>query len=695
MTELSWRDAVFSLKTFAAAMLAVFIAFKVPLPQPTWAMLTVYVVSQPLAGMVVSKSIFRVVGTVVGAAMSLVLVDLFADTREVFLLALALWIGCCTYVAVYLRDAPAAYGAMLSGYTTAIIGVPAALAPLTAFDLAWARCLEITLGIGCATLVSQIVFPRTVGDVLQATIDNAWSDARQWTIDVLRGQADAASGLTDRRKLVGDIVRLETLRAHAVFDTPAIRAAEMAVRHLQARLMMLMSVLVGVHDRLSILSGERPETVAALRPLLDRVAMRVMPALSTMGGVEADNDAALEQEALDREIMGRLPAFTALQQDRDQLLLYSILLRLDDVRTLCREVQQIRDRILAGAATMAPAVPPFARYRDPMLAAAGALVSTMAVLTAAVFWIVTGWPDGAQAVIFAGVIGSILASLDDPATAATGFLKMTVYAIGVAALYVFVVIPRIDGFTTLMAVLLPFCLPVGMIIALPRLGPLVLPLALNTAALLSLGNDRPFPDLASYLNMSLGLIVGIVAGVLMFRLLRPLGVAWTVRRLIADMMMDLAQITTSSGSVPRFSFESRMYDRISALFTRLNPAEPDDLAAMRGSLAALRIGLNILALTAVRPRLAADPATAVRSVLAALRRKFEAPGWDDGAASPLPIITDAIAKLLAAGPAPGVTEALVALGAIQTSLSQHPDFFALPSARDVASSETVAPLVTA
>ena len=109
---------------------------------------------------------------------------------------------------------------MLSGYTAAIIGVPAALAPLTAFDLAWARCLEITLGIGCATLASQIVFPRTVGNVLQATIDAAWSDARQWTVDVLREQADAANGLTDRRKLVADIVRLETLRAHAVFDTP-------------------------------------------------------------------------------------------------------------------------------------------------------------------------------------------------------------------------------------------------------------------------------------------------------------------------------------------------------------------------------------------------------------------------------------------------------------------------------------------
>src|SRR3954447_15520607 len=187
MGQLGWRDAAFSLKTFAAAMLAVYIAFRLDLPQPSWSMLTVYVVSQPLAGMVLSKSVFRVLGTVIGATMALVLVELFAHAGELFLLMLALWIGACTYVAVYLRDVPAAYAAMLSGYTAAIVGLPAALAPETAFDQAWARCLEITLGIGCATLVSRIVLPRTVGPVLEATLEAVLGAAAQWTDDVLRG----------------------------------------------------------------------------------------------------------------------------------------------------------------------------------------------------------------------------------------------------------------------------------------------------------------------------------------------------------------------------------------------------------------------------------------------------------------------------------------------------------------------------
>ncbi|MFO1047914.1 MAG: FUSC family protein [Geminicoccaceae bacterium] len=658
MLQLGWRDAVFSLKTFAAAMLALWIALAIPLPQPTWSMLTVYVVSQPLAGMVLSKSMFRAVGTVVGSAMSLLLVDQLADAPRLFLLALAVWIGACTWLAVYLRDIPAAYGAMLSGYTAAIIGVPAALAPLTAFDSAWARCLEILLGIGCATLMSQIVLPRRVGDVLRATLDAAMAAGRQWTVDVLRGQGEAAHGLADRRKLLADIVLLDSLLAHAVYDTPAIRAAAGAVRHLQARLMMLLSVLVGIHDRLALLHERRADLATGLQPLLDREADLV-----------ARGEELPPPEGEDADL-------AAVQRDRDLLLVHTIRLRLGETRDLIDDLRQRHARLFRGTVEDGE-IPAFTRYRDPMLAAVGGLISTMAVLAASAFWIATGWPNGSQAVIFAGVICTILASLDDPAAAATSFLKMTVYATVVAALYVFLVFPRIDGFAALVVVLMPFYLPLGMFVALPRIGTTLLPLALNTTALLGLTNERSsVPDFASFLNGALGLLAGVAAGVLMFRLLRPLGVGWTVRRLTADMLADLAQLARSAPAVPRFRFESRMYDRINALFTRLDPADAGQLATMRGSLAALRVGLNTLALRRLLPALAPELRAAATGVLATLG------GWFGAArtrgASPLAELDAAMDRLLAAGPAPGVPDALVALSGIRSSLSQHPAFFALP-----------------
>ena len=46
----SWRDWLFSVKAFTAAMLALFVAMGLGLPRPYWAMATVYVVSNPLTG---------------------------------------------------------------------------------------------------------------------------------------------------------------------------------------------------------------------------------------------------------------------------------------------------------------------------------------------------------------------------------------------------------------------------------------------------------------------------------------------------------------------------------------------------------------------------------------------------------------------------------------------------------------------
>src|SRR6267143_4170895 len=59
---------VFALKTFAAAMLALIIAVWLDLPRPYWAMTTVYITSQPLAGATSSKAFYRVLGTLIGAS---------------------------------------------------------------------------------------------------------------------------------------------------------------------------------------------------------------------------------------------------------------------------------------------------------------------------------------------------------------------------------------------------------------------------------------------------------------------------------------------------------------------------------------------------------------------------------------------------------------------------------------------------
>jgi len=66
------------------------VAFTFNLDQPYWALLTVFIVSQPLqSGQVLAKNLYRIIGTVIGAGVALLFVALFAQERVLFLGALA------------------------------------------------------------------------------------------------------------------------------------------------------------------------------------------------------------------------------------------------------------------------------------------------------------------------------------------------------------------------------------------------------------------------------------------------------------------------------------------------------------------------------------------------------------------------------------------------------------------------------
>src|SRR5271170_1606885 len=80
----------FALRNWLASMLALYIAFALQLESPVWAWLTVWIVAQPTPGMLLSKSVYRVIGTICGSIIGIILIALFAQTPELFVLALAL-----------------------------------------------------------------------------------------------------------------------------------------------------------------------------------------------------------------------------------------------------------------------------------------------------------------------------------------------------------------------------------------------------------------------------------------------------------------------------------------------------------------------------------------------------------------------------------------------------------------------------
>ena len=128
MTQTSsfWIDMpplVFALKTFAAAMLAFSIALWLDMPRPYWAMASVYITSNQLTGATYSKAVYRILGTLIGAAGTIVLVPNLVNAPELLSLAIALWVGICLYLSL-IDGTPRSYVFMLAGYTVALLGFP-------------------------------------------------------------------------------------------------------------------------------------------------------------------------------------------------------------------------------------------------------------------------------------------------------------------------------------------------------------------------------------------------------------------------------------------------------------------------------------------------------------------------------------------------------------------------------------------
>ena len=184
------RTPIFGLKVFGAAMAALYIGLRLGLERPFWAMLTAFIVAQPLTGMALSKGAYRMAGTLVGACWAVFNLVAFAGAPELQALGFAVWLGLCVYLASIDRTARA-YAFVLAGYTACLVGLPSVDTPGAIFDVALARVEEITLGTLCMTLIDAIVLPQAAGPVLLQRLDGWLADTGRWARDVLAGTSIA------------------------------------------------------------------------------------------------------------------------------------------------------------------------------------------------------------------------------------------------------------------------------------------------------------------------------------------------------------------------------------------------------------------------------------------------------------------------------------------------------------------------
>ncbi len=667
----SRAEWLFSVKCFTAAMLAMYIASRAGLPRPFWAMMTTYVVANPLTGATRSKALFRFLGTLVGCTATVAIVPALANAPELLSLALCLWLGLCLFLSLLDRT-PRSYVFMLAGYTAALIGFPSVGAPTLLFDTAMARVQEIGLGILTASVVHSIVLPVGMGATLTAMLDRALGDARQWLGDLLR---PAAAGdertparrqalAVDRRRLALDITQLRILSTHIPFDTSHVRWTAGAIRGMQDRIAALTPTLSAVEDRLAAMeqadgalapdvvallarasdwlqrgaaAAELPALRQALQALADRSAPE--PAADTPPHDAADIDGGTGDEEAEPAAPAPYPAWS-------RALRIDLAARLDDLLAGWRACTALRRDVEAGLAGDAPPRRRTASlgrqvlHRDVGMAALSSFAAMVAVGLCCFFWIATGWPSGSVAAMMAGIFCSFFATMDDPVPAIHGFLVATLWSVPIAALYVLVALPLIHDFGMLVLVCAPVFLVLGCYAGRPATMLTGLGMTMGVAGSLAL-HDTASADIVSFLNSNIAQVVGIVVAARVTRLIRSVGSDWSAGRIRRATWRDLAGMASARrGEGRRDAYAARMLDRIALLAPRVAQGDtgPDSPGTQR-VLRELRIGQDIALLQRLRPQLPQDGAAGLLAGVAQVFRDRVA-GLPDEAARPAGLLRE-------------------------------------------------------
>ena len=634
LPRFSRAELLFAFKCFAAAMLAFGVASWAGLPRPFWAMMTSYIVANPLAGAVRSKAVFRLMGTVAGSIMAVWLVPTLAHAPVLLSVALSAWVAVCLYVSLLDRT-PRSYIFMLAGYTAALIGFPAVDSPVHIFDAAVARVEEIGLGIVSASLVHGLLWPTSLKPMVSGLVQALMQDTRRW-VDDLAGlaQQQDRSSTADRRKVAADLAQLRQLATHVPFDTSHLRWTGDALHHLQDAVAGLTAHLAALEDRLHGLidhHGHLPADVGAATEAL-RQWMQAPEGHAAPAPALAWPDLAhVATDDWDRALRLSLSTHLHEVQQGWQLALGA---RRDFERSLDGLLLARSKGLGIGQVWRQPA------HVDHAMAALSGLAAFVAIAGCCAFWIQTGWAGGAAAAMMAAVFCSLFSALDDPVPAIQGFLKWTLISMPISALYVLCLLPLVSDMVTLAAVCLPLLLTLGAFIARPSTMGKALPVTLGVLGIFSL-RDTSTTDLVNFANSMLGQIVGVAAAGISTGALRSVGVGHMVARIRQHTQQELAQLAQSPARKARrlgLAYVPRALDRIAQLTPRLAQAGGDPAQAPVAAdlaLRDLRLGGDILALQA--HRLPQD--TCTQQVLTGLSQWLQARSSSQPSSTPNEVLT--------------------------------------------------------
>ena len=405
---------MFCLRTWLAIVLALATAFWLELDSADSAAVCVAILAQPLRGQALSKAVYRMAATILGAAVAIVLCAAFPQSRFLLLGGIGLWIAACTAAGTLTRDFRA-YGAMLSGYTAAIVGVGVIDQPDQTFLTAMSRIAVIAVGVAASTVVNAAL-----------SAPDAW----ERLAGSLRSQAEAVLGLFE-----------DALAGRPIPDDAACAARADAILQLGSQAGYASTEL---QDGPTRAAGARSAIVALLELLSDSHAIA---AVHRSGDLPADyagrvHAARADDDALQALASGARSPAEAFLVERTRMAVAQQALAEDGLQSLATGAAPLRRVTLAT-------------HRDLFAALLNAARVLIAFSLAAGFCILSGLPDSTLLLINVSAMCALSSINPNPTGFAWGVVIGAPLAVGVAAIVTFFPLTQGENMVILGLALLP------------------------------------------------------------------------------------------------------------------------------------------------------------------------------------------------------------------------------------------------
>jgi len=565
---------LYALRIWLAMMAALFAAFWLQLESASSAAVCVGTLALPTRGLAYEKALYRIAGTVVGVMASILIAGLFSDVRDLFVLAVSAWMAACVYVASLL-EGNRSYGAILSGFTVAIVAVANIDTPQDVWSAGVNRGAAIIIGVVAVMLFSDLFAAPNVFSGLLGRLEETHRRVIAFAHKALHKQQAEAEVATDLlRTIVSFRAEITALPAESIAGSARASAARTVVAAMAREVAASRAVAAVMCE----LGAEARDLLGALSGLLDDPFGPQADALNQTIDYVLDS-----QDAASPLFVAASAAHILVEHDRKTLA------ALEDLR---------RGRATAPGSRLA-------LFRAPQAAVRNALRVFIAMLSGAVFFIVAGWPATSYAMVLLAALVSLSANAPSPRPFAKGALIAMFSAFALAGVIEFLILDGVDDFPLLAIGLAPAIIGGALLAAsgnasLAPIGTLVL---VFTPMLMSIGNPQIYDPQTYLINGSLANVATIILFIVLATVLPTSDDqkrAWMLRSLRRDFGRALQQ-PRPRHTPDEFAF--RYADLVGQLGA-LQPQAPDARSGRHG--AGLRWAELTLAAWRVRAAIA-DP----------------------------------------------------------------------------------------